>query len=67
MAWTEEDEKEFQRKKAEHFAELAKEEEAHRVRVEMGLEPRCPSCGSHKYSEGIWFEQCGGCGHSQSY
>jgi hypothetical protein len=67
MSWTEENEAEFQRKKAEWFAEQAREDEEHRKRVERGLAPKCPHCGSHRYVEGTWAEECSSCGYSQGY
>ena len=67
MPWTDEDEANFQREKAAWFEKEAKEDEDHRKLVEMGFAPKCPQCGSHRYIEATWSEQCDDCGYSQGY
>ena len=63
MAWTNEDEAEFQRRKDEYFAEQAREDEERKA---YGG-PKCPMCGSHLYVEATWAEECSSCGYSQGY
>lgn len=67
MAWTDEDEAEFQRKKDEWFEQQAKEDEERREQVSRGELPACPVCGSHRYVEATWVEHCSDCGYSQQY
>lgn len=67
MAWTEQDEAEFQARKREHFAREAEEDAKQKELAEVGLVKRCPDCGSHRYSEGTYHEVCDDCGLSQGY
>lgn len=65
--WNEEKEREFQKRKREWFAQEAREDEEKQKRAELGLSPKCPNCGSHRYLEGIKHESCSDCGLSESY
>lgn len=67
MTWTDEDEREFQMRRAEHFAEEQREDDELARRVRLGISPACPNCGSHRYIESTKTESCDNCGHGESY
>lgn len=67
MPWTHEDEAEFQRKKRLWFAEEERKDAEQRSLAAEGLAPRCPHCGSHRYSETTLTEVCDDCGLSVDY
>jgi uncharacterized protein (DUF983 family) len=67
MPWTEENEAEFQRQRADHFADLAREDEEQRRRVALGERRGCPQCGSHRYVEATYAEHCDDCDYEQTY
>ena len=66
-SWTEKDEAEFQKRKREHFAREAEEDAERAELARRGLAPKCPDCGSHRYSQGTYHETCDDCGASQGY
>ena len=67
MGWTNEDEAAFQKRKREHFAREAEDDAEREKLAKCGLAPKCPACGSHRYSEGTYHEICNDCGLSQRY
>lgn len=67
MVWTDEDEASFQKRKREHFALEAKDDADRKELACKGLLPKCPDCGSHRYSQGTYHEVCDDCGLCQGY
>jgi uncharacterized protein (DUF983 family) len=67
MAWTEENERDFLRRREEHFAREAEEDKNRARMADLGLSAKCPECGSHRYTEGIKAESCDECGYGASY
>lgn len=67
MAWTDKDEADFIRRRNEHIDQKDKEDAERASLAKIGLSPKCPNCGSHRYSEGIRYETCNDCGVGQRY
>lgn len=67
MAWTDQDEAVFQKRRAEHFAQVQQEDRQKAEMVRMGLREKCPNCGSHRFSQGVYHEACDDCGLSNGY
>lgn len=64
MAWSDEDEAEFLKRRSEAFA---KEEEEKAARRKDFTRAKCPICGSRNYTEATKAEICDDCGYEQSY
>jgi hypothetical protein len=62
-----EDEKAFLARRRDHFAQEAEADREREQAAKLGLSPKCPQCGSHRYIKGTKAEECQDCGQSQSY
>lgn len=67
MAWTDEDEQDFHRKRAIALAAEAEKDAEKARECRLGISPACPKCGSHRYVDATKVEECSDCGYSQSY
>lgn len=67
MTWTQADEDDFQQRKREWMEQQDREDKEREKMASFGLIPKCPECGSHRYTEGVKAEHCEDCGYGASY